>query len=235
VSARRRLDRAAAAVLVGLAVLAGTGCTVGAEDPGATDVTAGSTGSAPTGAAAPRPSATERDRPGTAELSEQIFAAAQTDPEPVGSQTLQLPVENTQGTVTAPVTVDVLQVRRARDSTLVTWQISTTEDTLRMDTDALGSRVNAEFFEDVTLEDPAGGVRYRALSYRWGDFALTEIPATPVNACLCAYRASGFLIGPDPIVMDSLYPPLPAGTTTVTLAAPDGLSIPALPVSDADD
>jgi outer membrane protein OmpA-like peptidoglycan-associated protein len=124
-------------------------------------------------------------------------------------------------------------VRRTSGATLVRFQMSAPETVTDMSSQALGDSTNTEFFYRTALEDPAAGQRYLPLSYRWDSFDLTEIPDQPVNACLCGYAGGLFVLSPEPMVMDVLYPPLPDAVTSVTFTAPGGLSIPDLPVADA--
>ena len=226
----RPLVRAAVAGLAALAVLTGAGCTLSADDPGQDPTPAPATQAGPD--PSPRPTATDEpaDGPGTEELSELIFDAAAETEAPLASQTVELGVANQNG-VTAPVTFDVLSVRRTSDATLVRFQMSTSEAELDMSSTALGDGSNTEFFFRTALEDPAAGTRYLPLSYRWDAFDVTEIADRPVNGCLCGYAGGRFLLSPEPLVMDVLYPPLPPEVTTVTFAAPGGLSIPGLTVT----
>ena len=119
------------------------------------------------------------DGPGTEELSGLIFDAAAETEAPLASQTVELGVANQNG-VTAPVTFDVLSVRRTSDATLVRFQMSTSEAELDMSSTALGDGSNTEFFFRTALEDPAAGTRYLPLSYRWDAFDVTEIADRPV-------------------------------------------------------
>ena len=215
--------------LVCLAVVALTGCTAGDADPEGNPPSQGS--SSPAGTDGAEPSNTKAQGPDAADLSAEIFAAAEQRPDPLAGQTLEVPRLNVGGE-TGPVTVEVLAVDRRPHSTLVTVTMTTTEETFQPASDALGDRLNAEFFFRIALEDPAAGVRYLPLSYRWDSFDVTAIPDQPVNGCLCAYAGGNFTLSPEPLVMDVLYPPLPPEVTTVTMTAPDGLAIPNLPVAE---
>ena len=215
--------------LVCLVVVAVSGCTVGGADPEGTPTPPGT--SSPAEADGAEPTGSEAVGPDAADLSAEIFAAAEQQPDPLAGQTLEVPRLNGGGE-TGPVTVEVLAVDRRPHSTLVTVTMTTTEETFQPASDALGDRLNAEFFFRIALEDPAAGVRYLPLSYRWDSFDATAIPDQPVNGCLCAYAGGNFTLSPEPLVMDVLYPPLPPEVTSVTMTAPDGLAIPDLPVAE---
>ena len=230
-----RLVRAGASGLAVLALLAGSGCTVGTAEPGEA-ATPSRKAAGSTAASSPDEAdeqAGQDDGPDPEELSAAIFDAADERPSPIGTQTVELPIAYRPG-VTAPVTFDVLSVRRTSGATLVRFQMSAPETVTDMSSQALGDSTNTEFFYRTALEDPAAGQRYLPLSYRWDSFDLTEIPDQPVNACLCGYAGGLFVLSPEPMVMDVLYPPLPDAVSSVSFTAPGGLSIPDLPVSGAD-
>ena len=228
----KRLVRRAAAGVAALALLAGTGCTVGTPDPSEPTPTSSAQAGVPSATTSPDRTDGQGDGPDPDELSAAIFDTAAERPQPIGSQTVQLGVANQPG-VTTPVTFDVLWVRRTSDATLVRYQMSAPEPGLDMASTALGDGTNTEFFFRTALEDPAAGQRYLPLSYRWDAFDLTEIPDQTVNGCLCGYAGGRFLLSPEPMAMDVLYPPLPEGVTTVTFTAPGGLAIPDLAVAGA--
>jgi hypothetical protein len=230
-----RLVRAGASGLAVLALLAGSGCTVGTAEPSGQPASPSSeAGGSPSSGSTDEADgpAGQDDGPDPEELSAAIFDAADDRPPPIGTQTVELPVAYRPG-VTTPVTVDVLSLRRTSDATLVRFQMSAPETVTDMSSQALGDSTNTEFFYRTALEDPAAGQRYLPLSYRWDSFDLTEIPDQPVNACLCGYAGGLFVLSPEPMVMDVLYPPLPDAVSSVSFTAPGGLSIPDLPVADA--
>jgi hypothetical protein len=168
------------------------------------------------------------------ELSAQLLESVPRpgDVEVLASQTVL--VDSAAFAEPFPVTIDVLQVQRLDDATLVTMQMSAPAPLGQtLGSDALTGSSNSEFFDAFGLDDTTSGIRYRALTWRRGDAASGESAQQPTNSCICPYRHSNLALGPTPIVSDSLYGPLPEGLTTVTLSGPNGVSIPDLPVADA--
>ena len=151
--------------------------------------------------------------------------------EPIASQTLEVD-RFVEGTMT--VVVDVLRLERRDDSTLVTLALSSPTDPVE------GAAPYGTVFEDgsagryfdrIALEDTAAGVRHYPLSWRRQvKRDLSPPDPGPLNACVCMFRQNLHL-GPEPVVMDALYGPLPDDVDTVTLVAPDGLSIAGLEVA----
>jgi hypothetical protein len=222
--------RAAAAALVGVLLLAG--CTSGDGSEG------GQAAPAPTASSSAgqstEPSA-EQGEVDPADLSRDLLAqaaAADGALEPIASQTLEVD-RFVQGTMT--VVVDVLRVERRDDSTLVTIGMSSPTDPVegaRPYPTVFDESNGGAWFDRIALEDTAAGVRHYPLSWRRQVTPdLSPPDPGPLNSCVCPFRQNLHL-GPEPVVMDALYGPLPEDVDTVTLWAPDGLTVPDLPVSE---
>jgi len=186
----------AAAGLVSLALGA---CTMSADEP---DEPAGDGAPATGAAGAPEPD----DEPSPegvdpAELNDQVLAAAEGSAEPLGSVTGNVPPQNVQ------TVLDVLEVRPVDGATLVRMRLSTTGDTLLPTQETFsGVLLGTQWFvRDVYLDDTSGGTRYLPLQFT--DYR---------DACICPYKA--VQLGPEPQVVDALFPALPEGATTVDLS-----------------
>ncbi|WP_380164465.1 hypothetical protein [Jannaschia sp. R86511] len=157
------------------------GCTLsGSEPTPATNAAAApSTGST----APPSPSQTP-DGPTPEQMSADLIALAAADlPAPLGSQTVRIEVS---GGPAADVTVDVLELRRTRDATLLRLQMSTAEPVGLPEYGTFSDRgsPNREFLDRLNLFDAQDGVRHYPLS--WLRVA-TDDPAPadgpPTRAC----------------------------------------------------
>ncbi|MEJ5913013.1 hypothetical protein [Pseudokineococcus sp. 1T1Z-3] len=221
-----------AALLAGALVLGG--CT-GEQDPGAGQSPRGD-GAATQDETTPSPSPSVSG-PGTAELADAVFAQAAAEADtstPLGAGTIE--VVGLTGGDPNPVTVEILSIERRPSTTLVTLAMSSTEAGTSMENGTFDLRSNAAFISTFGLEDRSSGLRYLPLTWhRLRTEAIETGEEGPRlraedNSCVCAYRGSNFRLGPDPIVMSSLYPPLPEDLRSVTFTAPGGLEISDLPV-----
>ena len=97
--------------VVCLVVVAVSGCTVGGADPEGTPTPPPPGTSSPAGTDGAEPTDSEAEGPDAADLSAEIFAAAEQRPDPLASQTLAVP-RSIVGGETGPVTVEVLAVDR---------------------------------------------------------------------------------------------------------------------------
>lgn len=220
--------------VVAAAALALGGCTVsGADEPG------------PSGDAAPATSGPTEEQeptedespvgPSPEELSEQVLEVASAPVgEPIAGQTVTIDEAPNPGT-SAEVTVDILSVERTADATLVRLQLSSPTPGVQLGRQVFNDvgSANLEFFNRFALEDTTNGTRYLPLSWRRAATNDLEPADAPLNSCICPYRGNNLTLGPEPIVMDSLYGPLPDGVTAVTFTAPGGVAIPDVPVTSS--
>lgn len=223
----RRGRRLAPLVMAAALVLGGCTVSGGEDDPTQAPDQPSTRPSTTTS----QPEEDEADGASNEELSAAVLALGAEQPAPLASQTLQVPGRS--GSDVATVTVDVLELRRRTDSTLLRLQLSSPTPGTKIENIALDTDRNSEFFDRFGLEDTTSGVRYLPLAWNRGILGDAENPDGPVDSCVCGYRASNFTLGPEPIVMDFLYGPLPQEVSSVTLTAPDGLSVPDLAVPAA--
>lgn len=209
---------------VTVAAVALVGCTAQPDPEPSPGATAAPAPSASAEASAPA-AGTVADGVDPAELSRQVLdaaAGAATELPVVSSQTLQVPTGLTADG-TAEVTVDVRAVQRREESTVVTLAMSATEPDVQLAPDALSGSRNLAVLDQVAMEDPAAGERYLPLSWRrWiGSPDNLELDGA-TNSCVCPTRRL-MRLGPEPLLMDVVYGPLPADVTTVSITTPDGL------------
>ena len=221
---------ACAVLLTGLLLV--TGCTSGDGEGQSPPSTAPS--------AFPAPSATGPTGGGApgdvdpADLSRELLASAAAADgalEPIASQTLEVDRFVSQKMT---LVVDVLRLERRADSTLVTLALSSPTDPVQgaqPENGVFDESVGGGWFMRIALEDTAAGVRHYPLSWRRQvKLDLSPPEPGPLNSCVCMFRQNLHL-APEPVVMSALYGPLPDGVDTITLYAPDGLTMPDLPVS----
>lgn len=211
--------------LVLATALALGGCTVsgGEASPEPSGVASGrTTGSADsTPDAAPSPSG-----PSVDELSADVLALAGADlGAPLGGQTIEV-LDN--GNQPVQVTVDVLELRRTRDATLLRLTMSSPSEvgTLQVGTFSAPGTSAREFFDRISLEDGGAGTRHHPLSWRRTEGNEAAPVEGPLDSCVCPFRGQSFTLTPEPLVMDVLYGPLPEGVQSVAVVSPDGLRIP---------
>lgn len=221
------------ALAMAVALLVG-GCTLSGSDPEPTPAT-DAAGSSPSVEPSTRPSPQDApDGPTPEEISADLLAlAAAAPPAPVASQTLEIEVS---GGEAAQVTVDVLELRRTRDATLLRFQLSSAEPVGLPEYGTFSDRgsPNREFLDRLNLLDAASGVRHYPLSWLRAGTDDPAPPDGPPNSCVCPNLGQSFQLSPTPMAVDVLYGPLPDDVTTVALEAPGELSIPALPVTPAE-
>ncbi len=209
----RRALRLAAAIAAAAAALAVSGCTVGGADP-----------EEPTGDAAPpvttsdeAPAPTEEDTPDgptPEEISAGLLAAAAQEEEPLGSVSAPVPPQD------VATTLDVLEVRRVEDGTFVRLRLTAPDGAYNVGPTTFASgRFGTQYFvRDMYLDDVAGGTRFLPLQFE-----------DSRAACVCPYKP--LEVGPEPQVVNALFPALPEGTTTVDLSlAGTDLRLTGLPV-----
>lgn len=218
---RARLAGAAATGLA-LAVVLG-GCT-GEPAPQPSEDATEAASPAPSPDASAAPAATVTDGVDPAEMSRQVLDAAEQDAAPVpvlASQTVQAPTGLTADG-TAQVTVEVRTVQRRPDSTRVTLAMSAEQEGTELAPDTFGRPRNLNKFDSIALEVPTAGSRMLPLSWRrWISSPDNLALDGPTNDCVCP--AWGPELGPEPVLMDVMYGPLPADVTAVSITSPDGL------------
>jgi hypothetical protein len=157
------------------------------------------------GPARPTPS-TDPAAEATRLLTEQVLGDEEAE-EPLSSVAGQLPVIGGGGAVT----VDVLEIRAAADSTLLRWRLrSTSGESERVYTSAL-SLPNRFDTRAVALVDAAGNQRLQPFTYvpQGSDRDLD---------CICSGLPDD--VGATGVEMYALYPPLDPSTTTVDVVIP---------------
>lgn len=139
-------------------------------------------------------------------LTEQVLGGEEA-PEPLATVTGALPV--TGGS--APVVVDVLEVRAATDSTLLRWRLrSPGAERVRVYTSAL-SRPNRFDTRAVTLVDEAGRQRLQPFTF---------VPQKSELDLECVCSGLPDEVGETGALMYGLYPPLAPTATTVDVLIP---------------
>jgi hypothetical protein len=170
------------------AVLALSGCS--GDDDGAPRAA---------GSASPQPTAGPAEQL-TAEVLE---AADAPDPLATGSGTLP-------GTGAA-VTVDVLEVKAGPDTTLLRWQLRSSDgSTVETYTSAL-SRPNRFDIRAVALVDEQGGQRLQPFTF---------VPQKRDEDVLCACSELPNSVGAAGVTLYALYPALDPATTSVDVVVP---------------
>ncbi|MGJ7441464.1 hypothetical protein [Aquipuribacter sp. MA13-6] len=210
----------AATASIGLVVLV-SGCTAAPEPSPGPD------GAPVPASAGPSPSAAPAETIGDgvdpADLSRQVLDSSvrPADAPTLASQTVEVPTGLTADGTTQ-VTVQVRAVERRDHSTLLTLAVSAADPGTELAPDVFGGARNLEKFDSIALEDPAAGRRYLPLSWRRWISAPDDLELDgPTNDCVCPDRKA--VLGPEPVLMDVMYGPLPGDVTTVSVTSPDGL------------
>lgn len=197
----------AAALLAGLVLL--TGCTDDAQEPPSTPAGSSSPGSTTEEGSASQTEEPTSKGPSSDELSAQVLDAAQAsaEVEAIGAGTADMPFASGEPSGDE-LTLEVLSVTRAQATTLVRMRVSTTGEPFFVTPQALarptGPR-SLSFSHDFVLEDPTV-TKTRYLPLQFEDHRV---------ACVCPYHP--IEVGPQPQIISTLYPALPAEVTTVTL------------------
>jgi len=122
------------------------------------------------------------------------------------------------------VTLEVLSVRRTADGVLVDLRMSADSPEVRVGATTFNPPPleSISFVRGLTLDDRAGGTRYRPLVFDDGR-----------DGCVCPYLP--LVLGPRPQSLQALYPPLPETVTSVDVNLGDVLVVPGVEIEDAPE
>jgi hypothetical protein len=203
-----------AAALALALVLAGCSLSVGDEDDPTPTDTGGSAAQPDGGPTGERTSTAAG--PGPEELSAELLERARAaDRRPaVGSVSGEVEGES--------VTMEVVSVRRTSDAVLAELRLSSDAPEVRIGVTTFNSPPleSISFVRGLTLDDEAGGTRYRPLVFDDGR-----------DGCVCPYLP--LVLGPQAQTLQAMYPPLPESVTTVTVNLGDVLVVPDVEIEDA--
>jgi hypothetical protein len=160
--------------------------------------------SAPTGSPAGSPTA---EASAADELTARILEGDEA-PAVLASASGELPL-TTGGS--APITVEVLEVRAAEQSTLLRWRLrsgSGQRENVYTSALSLPSRFDTR---GIALVDPAGAQRLQPYTY---------VPQAGQADILCACSELPTTVGDDGTLMYALYPPLDPTARTVEVSVP---------------
>jgi hypothetical protein len=143
---------------------------------------------------------------------ESAAVLAWTPPAPVARTEGKLSNGFAPGPGTIPSTAEIISVKASADSTILTWQLSSTTD-MRMAGYTLSVVGFSDFFPDaVRLVDPVGKKSY----------AVNTLTAhvKPFDKTYCVCSRFPAHVGPDPVRMTTAYSALPASATSVSVRIP---------------
>jgi hypothetical protein len=145
---------------------------------------------------------------------ESAAVLAWTPPAPVARTEGKLSDSFSPGPATVPSTAEIISVKASADSTILTWQLKSGTDITSAGW-SLGVISVTDFWPDaVRLVDPVGKKSYAVNTM----ILHGKVTVLDKTYCVCARYPTH--VGPDPVLMTSAYPPLPAAATSVSVRIP---------------